>query len=74
MCQVMTAIREVTEARARSGRMCITFSQWGRHDVGESAPTDMRDGTRKKQQVEVVENACNREDIEAQRVAKTRCR
>jgi hypothetical protein len=35
MWQVMTAIREVTEARARSDRMCITFSQWGRHDVGE---------------------------------------
>jgi hypothetical protein len=35
MCQVMTAIREVTEARTRSSRMCITFSEWGRHDVGE---------------------------------------
>jgi hypothetical protein len=34
----------------------------------------MRDGTRKKQQAEVVENACNGEDIEAQKVAKTRCR
>jgi hypothetical protein len=34
----------------------------------------MRDDTRKKQQAEVVENACNREDIEEQRVAKTRCR